>query len=220
MRGGGSLAHGKRAGVRGPLHFAADVVLTEGAGPDEIASVLERLSPPLVVKPATGGSSVATSVVSTQEDLLYAVLLAFQHSSSVLVEQFVRGREVTVAVVEDWRGEIFYAFPPVEIRPSKSTYFDYAEKYEGHARKVCPAPLPQDDTQALLSLARDVHQALNLRDYSRSDFIVARDGIYFLEVNTLPGLTPTSLLPKAVDATGATLSHFLDHLVTRALARR
>jgi len=65
-----------------------------------------------------------------------------------------------------------------------------------------------------------VHQALNLRDYSRSDFIVARDGIYFLEVNTLPGLTPTSLLPKAVDATGATLSHFLDHLVTRALARR
>ncbi|MBP9759925.1 MAG: ATP-grasp domain-containing protein [Candidatus Pacebacteria bacterium] len=213
--------HARPAVVDTPFIFPADVVILHDECTEEVLrDVLQRLSLPFVVKPATGGSSIATSVVSSFDDFLYAVLLAFEHAPQVLVEQFVRGREVTVAVVEDFRDEELYAFPPIEIRPTKSAYFDYAEKYEGHAEELCPAPLPSEVTKQLLTSARNVHRTLGLRDYSRSDFILGVDGLYFLEVNTLPGLTPSSLLPKALEAVGATMPYFLEHVTTRALARR
>jgi D-alanine-D-alanine ligase len=202
------------------VRFAAELVLREGECTEyEIREVFLKLSPPLVVKPVNGGSSVGTAIVRSQDELFYAVLFAFEESDAVLVEQFVRGREVTVAVVEGFRGEELYAAPPVEIRPTKSDWFDYDEKYKGHAQEVCPAPLPADTTRTLLDAARHVHRSLGLRDYSRSDFILARDGVYFLEVNTLPGLTEHSLLPKALDTVGAKLPHFLSHVTDRALAR-
>ncbi len=209
------------SGVPGSrLRFPAELVLREGECSEyEIREVFLKLSPPLVVKPVNGGSSVGTAIVRSPDELFYAVLFAFEESDAVLVEQFVRGREVTVAVVEGFRGEELYAAPPVEIRPTKSEWFDYDEKYKGHAREVCPAPLESEHTQALLDAARHVHRELGLRDYSRSDFILARDGIYFLEVNTLPGLTEHSLLPKALDTVGAKLPHFLSHVTDRALAR-
>lgn len=199
--------------------FPADVVLSAPADEDELSRVFERLSPPLVVKPMNGGSSLGMSVVRSRDEFLYAVLFAFEHAEQILVEQYVRGREVTVAVLDDFRGEEHYVFPPVEVVPTKNTWFDYEEKYAGHARELCPAPVRPETTRALIALARYVHRALGLRDYSRSDFILGRDGIYFLEVNTLPGLTNTSLLPKAVESVGATLPQFVDHVLTRALAR-
>jgi D-alanine-D-alanine ligase len=121
--------------------------------------------------------------------------------------------------VEGFRGEDLYVLPPIEIVPTKNTFFDYDEKYAGHAREVCPAQFPRETTEALMHAARTVHHTLGLRDYSRSDFIVARDGIYFLEANTLPGLTQASLVPKALEAVGSTLPEFLDHIVGRALVR-
>jgi len=202
------------------VRFAAELVLREGECTEyEIREVFLKLSPPLVVKPVNGGSSVGTALVRTPDELFYAVMFGFEESDAVLVEQCVRGREVTVAVVEGFRGEELYAAPPVEISPTKNVWFDYDEKYKGHAREVCPAPLKGEHTQALLDAARHVHRELGLRDYSRSDFILARDGIYFLEVNTLPGLTEHSLLPKALDVVGAKLPHFLSHVTDRALAR-
>lgn len=200
--------------------FPADVFFEEGGTTNMVEEITNKLFPPYVVKPVSGGSSLGMSVVSTSEELVYALMHAFAESQSVLVEQFVHGKEVTVSVVEDFRDEELYAFPPVLIQPKKSTWFDYAEKYEGHATEVCPAPLPPETTRALLDSARYVHCALGLRDYSRSDFIVGNDGIYFLEVNTLPGLTPTSLFPKAVEAVGATLPQMVEHIVLRALARK
>lgn len=200
--------------------FPADVVLSAPADEDELSRVFERLSPPLVVKPMNGGSSLGMSVVRSRDEFLYAVLFAFEHAEQILVEQYVRGREVTVAVLDDFRGEEHYVFPPVEVVPTKNTWFDYEEKYAGHARELCPAPVRPETTRALIALARYVHRALGLRDYSRSDFILGRDGIYFLEVNTLPGLTNASLYPKAVESVGATMPQFVEHVLTRALARK
>ncbi len=212
----GMRAHGD-GGAR--MFFPADLVLTAPAQKDDLERVFERLSPPLVVKPMNGGSSLGMSVVRSRDEFLYAVLFAFEHAEQLLVEQYVRGREVTVAVLDDFRGEEHYVFPPVEVVPTKSSWFDYEEKYAGHAREMCPAPLRPETTRALIVLARHIHRALGLRDYSRSDFILGRDGIYFLEVNTLPGLTNTSLFPKAVESVGATMPQFLDHVLARALVR-
>jgi D-alanine-D-alanine ligase len=175
---------------------------------------------PSVIKPVNGGSSVATSVATTFDALARAIALAFDHSPTILVEQYIQGREVTVGIIEGFRNERLYALPPVEIKPTKGAFFDYDEKYAGFAREVCPAPFPYATTQALLKAGREVHQTLGLRDYSRSDFIVSKHGIFFLEVNTLPGLTETSLIPQAVRAVGSSLPEFLEHLVLRAHARR
>lgn len=202
------------------MAFAAHAVLSrDDCGEEMLRSVFHTLSPPYVVKPAKGGSSYGVSIVQTFDELLFAVLSAFEHGDTILVEQYVRGREVTVGVAEGFRGEELYAFPPIEIVPTKSVFFDYDEKYSGHARELCPAPLPREMSETLMGHARFVHKTLGLRDYSRSDFIVARDGVYFLEVNTLPGLTEASLIPKALSAVGGSLPLFLEHLVTRALAR-
>jgi D-alanine-D-alanine ligase len=184
-----------------------------------VREVFQSFPMPVFVKPASGGSSVATVFAQSFDNLQYGILKALEVDDAALVENFIRGREATVAVVEGFRGEELYVLPPIEIVPTKNTFFDYDEKYAGHAREVCPAQFPRETTEALMHAARTVHHTLGLRDYSRSDFIVAKDGIYFLEANTLPGLTQASLVPKALEAVGSTLPEFLDHIVGRALAR-
>lgn len=203
-----------------PYKHAAYKVLTLEVSDAEIAQLYRNFMQPSIVKPIDGGSSVATARTHSFEELRRAIMHAFGYSDRVLVEQYVRGREATVAVADKFRGEELYAFPPIEISYGKSSFFDYSEKYEGHARELCPAPFPRETTRALIEAAKHVHKTLGLRDYSRSDFIVAKDGIYFLEVNTLPGLTEASLVPKAVHAVGANLPLFLRHVVGRALERK
>lgn len=183
---------------------------------DDIREIFRTFRLPTVVKPLAGGSSLNTTLARSYAELKHAIATALLDSSQVLIEEYVQGREATVAVAEGFRGESVYAFPPIEILCDTGTFFDYDEKYSGRAREVCPAPFEHAVKDALLHAAKQVHTTLGLQDYSRSDFIVARDGIYFLEVNTLPGLTQESLVPKAVQAVGATLPQFLDHLIQRA----
>ncbi|HCC05683.1 TPA: D-alanine--D-alanine ligase [Patescibacteria group bacterium] len=187
---------------------------------NQVIALFQTFPQPCIVKPVSGGSSIATALVSSFDELLYALTVAFSYADQVLVEKYIKGREATVAVADGFRGQDVYAFPPIEIITSNTTFFDYTEKYGGNARELCPAPFTRETTDVLLHAAKHVHKTLGLRDYSRSDFIVARDGVYFLEVNSLPGLTPTSLLPKTVEAVGATLPSFLGHLVERAYARK
>ncbi len=202
---------------RVPLHR----ILLKGETDDtRLLDIFRTFPQPSVVKPAAGGSSVATSVVHAFDALVAAVALAFEYTDIVLVEQYIPGREATVGVIEGFRREPLYALPPVEIVPTKNTFFDYDEKYAGHAREICPAVFPRETTHALLIAAREVHQILGLRDYSRSDFIVNKNGIFFLEVNTLPGLTEASLIPKALTAVGSNLPEFLDHVLMRAYHRK
>ncbi len=211
----------KRRLMPSGLAFAAHEVLEQGDWNEEgLRRVFHRLSPPYVVKPALGGSSLGLSLVHSFDELVYAVLGASQLADRVLVEQFVRGREVSVGVIEGFRGEMLYTLPPLEVVPAEQL-FGYDEKYgAGHARVLCPAPITRDTKQSLAELARFVHTTLGLADYSLVDFIVARDGIYFLEANALPGLTPTSLIPRALEAVGASVRQFVEHVVARAAGRR
>ncbi|HVU79960.1 MAG TPA: D-alanine--D-alanine ligase [Candidatus Paceibacterota bacterium] len=172
---------------------------------------------PAIVKPVIGGSSVGTTVVNTYHMLAWALEEAFKISEQALIEEFIRGREATVGVIDDFRGEKTYALFPVEIIPPKSRpFFDYSAKYSGESVERVPGNFTNGEKDELGRLAKAVHEGLGLSHYSRSDFILSRRGIYFLEVNTLPGLTTESLLPKAVRAVGSNLTQFLDHIVTLA----
>jgi D-alanine-D-alanine ligase len=206
----------KNAPFRCPQHRVFDERIVE----EDIYELFRSFPQPCIVKPLSGGSSVATTLAGSYTELKHAIADVLMESEYVLVEEYIRGREATVAVADGFRYEAVYAFPPIEIAHGTDGIFDYEKKYELETRELCPAPFERGLTDALLESAKHIHTVLGLRDYSRSDFILARDGIYFLEVNTLPGLTPTSLVPKAVDAVGATLPQFLEHLIERAVRRK
>lgn len=208
----------EKKGMRTP----ASVTLT--VSPDleeEIVTVFRSFSQPSVVKPASSGSSVGVTLAQGFNEFRDGVKEAFKHSKEVLVEQFIKGREATAGVVDRLRGEECYKLPPVEIVPKADcTFFDYDAKYSGESEERCPGNFSKSETEELQRLARTAHEVLGLRHYSRSDFIVASDGIYFLETNTLPGLTEESLLPKSLAAVGIPMTEFLDHVLDLAEQKR
>ncbi len=181
------------------------------ASPEEI---LETLGLPLVVKPVSGGSTVGLTVVRAAADLESAMALAARYDDDVLCEAFVPGRELTVAVIE---GE---AMPPVEIIPSHEIY-DYECKYTaGMSRYEAPADLSPGETTRLQEVAVRAYRALRQTSYSRIDFRRAGDGSsWCLEANSLPGLTSTSLVPKAAAAAGITFPELCERIVRSAVSR-
>jgi D-alanine-D-alanine ligase len=198
-------------------------VLTDDIRADAhgLARELFRSFPmPAVVKPVSAGSSVGVSIARTQGELAAALIEAARHGQSALVEEYIQGVEATVGVIEGFRNQELYALPAVEIRPH-SQFFDYQAKYRGMSEEIVPARLPHKTKEQLSALAKKAHQALGLRHYSRSDFIVhPRRGIYILETNTLPGLTDESLVPKALRSVGSDTHQLVDHLIQLALAGR
>lgn len=188
---------------------------------EEVArNVIRNFRQPVVVKPVGWGSSVGVSIVGGYAPILTAIEKLFTDgASSVLVEEYIRGKEAASGVVEGLRGETLYALPPIEIIPPKEDFFSYDAKYSGESREVCPGNFSRMVTEELRCAAKAIHRALGLRHYSRSDFIVSPKGIYYLETNTLPGLTTESLLPKSFAAIGVKFSDFLSHLVNLALSR-
>jgi D-alanine-D-alanine ligase len=161
--------------------------------------------PGWVAKPRRGGSSVGTAIARTPDELEAAVARALAVEDEVLVEELVPGTELTVGVVTDPRGAV-RALTPIEIRPHAGRFFDYDEKYRADgALELCPPSMLDAAACARLAdVALRAHAMLGCEGYSRSDFIVPLDGgePVFLELNTLPGLTPRSLLPKAAAAYG------------------
>lgn len=157
---------------------------------------------PVVVKPFDGGSSVATAVARSQSELDAAIAKGLQFSSAVLVEDFIQGDEYTVAVV-DIDGET-KALPVIAIRP-KEGFFDFESKYNAAtlADEICPAPISEELALSLQAMALTAHRTLGCRHVSRTDIMVDAGGTaWFLETNTIPGMTGTSLLPKALKAGG------------------
>ncbi len=172
---------------------------------------------PAVIKPVSGGSSHGVSIVRRHADVAPALLKAAEHDRAVLIQEFISGIEATCGIIENFRNEPLYALPPIEIRPD-AEFFDFDAKYKGKSKEIVPATFSHQLKKDLETLSRTVHSALGLRHYSRSDFIIhPRRGIYFLEVNTLPGLTNESLIPKALRAVGGTLHQFADHLIKLAI---
>jgi D-alanine--D-alanine ligase len=174
---------------------------------------------PAVIKPTSSGSSVGVSVVRTFDELMKGLSSAADHGDSVLVEEYIPGIEATCGVIEGFRGHHLYTLPPVEIRPH-AHFFDYSAKYEGKSDEIVPANLPESTKKSLEEAATKIHNALGLRHYSRSDFIIhPRRGMYVLEVNTLPGLTAESLVPKALRAVGSDVHELVEHLIKLALKK-
>lgn len=175
---------------------------------------------PVVVKPVGWGSSIGVSIVGGYAPVRDAIAKLFSDGAAgVVVEELLRGREASVGVVERLRGEALYALPAVEIVPPEGDFFSSRAKYSGEAREIVPGSFSRVAAEELARAARLMHRALGLRHYSRSDFIVSPRGIYYLETNTLPGLTRESLMPKELAAVGVPLSDFLSHLVNLTLAR-
>jgi D-alanine-D-alanine ligase len=176
---------------------------------------------PWIVKPINRGSSVGISLVNNEKEFSLALTKAFHWDHSVMVEKFISGREATAGVLENFQGKKYFALPVIEIIPPPAKpFFDKQCKYDGTTREICPADFDEKTTQIIQKTAQEAHRALGCRDYSRTDMIVTEDGLYVLEVNTLPGLTEESLLPKAAAQVGCFFDQLLDHLLTLALRRK
>jgi D-alanine-D-alanine ligase len=170
---------------------------------------------PLVIKPRYEGSSNGVTIVRTHEEWTNAMLEASKSYAQILAEEYVEGREFTCAVL----GE--EALPIVEIVANRDGFYSYDAKYEpGGSTHVAPAKIDDDLAARLQMLGLSAHRLLGLRDYSRSDFIIRADNRpYLLEINSLPGLTPASLLPDACAAVGIGFEALIERLLNYALAR-
>jgi D-alanine-D-alanine ligase len=200
------------------LPVADDLVLGTRGGPTDWEQVTATLGLPVVLKTLASGSSVGVAIVRTQADLVKEgeSMLA---TGLVVAERFVAGREFTLPVLESLDGQP-NALPVVEIRPKSAAFFDYEAKYTpGATDEICPAPIEPNLEDRLRALGVAAHQALGCSGYSRTDCIVDPSGVVFLlEVNTLPGLTAESLLPKAAAAVGLTFAQLVERLVLRGIA--
>lgn len=182
--------------------------------PADEAEVASRLGYPLVVKPNRQGSTIGLSVVRSPRELAPAIERALGHDDEVMLEKFVAGRELTVGVLD---GE---ALAVGEIMLPADDIFDYEEKYQGAVTEVFPAALPPSIADSARSLALRAHEALKLGDYSRADFRLDADGrLWCLELNTLPGMTATSLMPQSAAAHGIPFPELCERICALALRR-
>lgn len=209
----------KKLGIKTPRAL----VVERGENIDALAHQIFRTFPhPAVVKPAASGSSVGVTIADNFRALEVGLEKAFAISDRVLVEEFIRGKEATVGVIDGFRGEKTYVLMPIEIVPPKEhVFYDYNAKYVSDDTGYrIPGHFTDHEKKTLEDMARTVHEGLGLSHYSRSDFIVSPRGVYFLEVNTLPGMTSHSLIPKGVEAVGSKFPDFLDHLIELARSGR
>ncbi len=182
---------------------------------EDIPALSARLDVPCVVKPAASGSSIGVSIVHRREELSGALIQCLAYGGVCVVEQYIAGREIQVGILED------RALPSIEIIP-KTGFYDYENKYQpGAAEEITPAPVPAEWERRLGEAALAVFRALGLSVYARADFIVTQDGTpWFLEINTLPGMTPTSLLPQEAAAAGMGYGELCERIIEASLKAR
>jgi D-alanine-D-alanine ligase len=179
---------------------------------DKAHSIVSQLRYPVVIKPHAEGSSVGVSLVFKNEEVTPAVELAFKYGDEILIEKFIKGKEVQVGILGS------RALGAIEIVP-KRTFYDYAAKYEkGMSDHFFPARIPEADYQRTLEAGMAAHRAIGCRGYSRVDFIIDESGVpHILEVNTLPGMTATSLLPEIAKGVGISFPDLVEEILRLAL---
>ncbi|MEK7120402.1 MAG: D-alanine--D-alanine ligase [Patescibacteria group bacterium] len=176
---------------------------------------------PLVVKPVDRGSSVGVGIAHNAQELNNLIAQAFKYSDQVMIEEYLSGTEITCGVLENYKDQKIFALPPTEIVPRLSDFFDYDSKYEsGGSNEITPARLSDLLLRRAQDIAKTAHRALGCRHYSRTDMIVRDGKIYILEVNALPGLTATSLLPQGAQSAGLSFDDLIEHLVLLALGKK
>lgn len=210
----------QRGGLKTP--FAASINL-KNLSREAIREAYKAVPTPFVVKPSSAGSSMGVRIAYSLPELEEAAVAAFEYSPNVLIEEYIRGKEATCGVIDDFRGSKHYALLPIEIKPNKEGgFFDYHSKYsDGEAEEICPGNFSEKEKSEIEKMAIAAHDMLGLRHYSRSDFrIHLKRGVFILETNTLPGLTKNSLIPKALRAAGSSISDFLCHIIGLAMNRK
>ncbi len=187
------------------------------SGEESIPELAGRIELPCVVKPVNSGSSIGVFIARERAELERILRSALRASAGecCIIEQYISGREIQVGILED------RALPSIEIIP-KQGFYDYANKYQpGGAEEVCPSPIPADLEKRLGETALEVFHTLGLSVYSRADFIVTEDGrLWFLEINTLPGMTPTSLIPQEAAAAGISYGELCERIIRASLEAR
>ena len=170
---------------------------------------------PVVVKTCCGGSSVGVYIVNDQAEYEQALKDAYSYENEVVVEEYIKGREFACGVIDN------EALPPIEIIP-KTGFFDYANKYQADATlEVCPADIPEETASRMMELTVKAFRALKLNVYSRADFLLDEKGnLYCLEMNTLPGMTAASLLPKEAKAAGIEYGDLCELIIKKSLEAR
>jgi D-alanine-D-alanine ligase len=165
-------------------------------------NILNKLTLPLFIKPNSGGSSFGISRVTEKKDIIKALEICFKEDDKALIEEEIRGREISVGVI-NLKGTIT-SLPPTEII-SHNEFFDYDAKYNGESDEITPADIKIELENRVKEISLDIYKKLNLKGFSRCDFILRDNKFYFLEVNTNPGLTEESILPQMAKAAGISL---------------
>jgi D-alanine-D-alanine ligase len=201
------------AGVPTPDWFAFnETAFRELGAADALSSLEERLGFPLVVKPSRGGSALGVKFAASWFEVPEALVSAFSYDNRVLLERFVEGRELAVSVLG---GE---PLPVVEALPGGGDRYDFEARYEiGRTDFICPAELDEADEAAVTIAAQAAYEALGCSGFSRVDLILGVDGPQVLEVNAIPGLTDTSLLPQSAEAAGMTFEDLVERILELAL---
>ena len=203
------------------LPVCAELVINADSAPEAaVQRILALLGDRVVIKPTGQGSAIGVTPVANGGDLFAPLEAALSLGGEVLVEPYILGSEVTVGILHS-EGSEAISFPPIEVRTPNGTWYDYQHRYTpGHSEHLIPAPLAEATLVELRRISIDAHHVLGCVDLSRADFIVTdNEEIFLLEVNTLPGMTPTSLYPEGAAAIGMPFDELVDALVRSAMRR-
>ena len=181
-----------------------------------VNEIIEKVGLPCFVKPNNAGSSFGISKAKTEEEILPAIEVAFKEDSQILIESFLDGKEYTIGVFH-YKGEV-KVLPITEII-SENDFFDYEAKYLGKSKEITPAEIDSELQQKLEETAKKAYIALNMSGFSRTEYIVVNNEPYFLEMNTVPGMTTASILPQQAAAAGISLPDLFDNAIEMALKK-
>lgn len=184
--------------------------------------IFRKMPMPLILKPLDKGSSLGIVVVKDFKSLVDNLSKLFVHTEKVLVEEYIKGKEATVGVIENFRDQELYPLFPTEIvLPEGKEIFDYDAKMNAQIKNICPGCFSKQESEVLQRAAIAAHRGLGLRHYSRSDFIVhPKRGVFILETNSLPALGENTLICKSLEACGAKYDDFVDHIIELATKRK
>jgi D-alanine-D-alanine ligase len=197
-----------------PFYAFNETAFRELGAAQALPAIEQRLQFPIVVKPASQGSALGIKFARAAEDVPAALVAAFSYDRKVLLERYVAGRELAVSIIEE--GGAARALPIVEALPEQEDFYDFESRYEiGRTRFVCPAELDDAVSAAASALALSAYELLGCAGFARADLMLetASGGLYVLEVNPIPGLTETSLLPQAADAAGIGFDDLIERIL-------
>jgi D-alanine-D-alanine ligase len=192
---------------------ATSIYLNKGDTID-IEQIIDKLGLPCFIKPNNAGSSYGISKAHTAEDIIPGIEKAYAEDTEILIESFLDGTEVSVGIIQ-YKGETI-VLPITEI-VTENDFFDYEAKYEGKSQEITPARISESTAEKVSTIAKKVYETLNMSGFSRAEYILVNDEPYFLEINTVPGLTEESILPQQANAANISLANLFENAIEMTL---